>query len=271
MKLLSNFCLFLSLLSGSSSAALENDLHLFSIPGTSSRTMICFHGYGANYQIAEDLKKLGLIDATLVSFNFPDHDLQQKAYDPHQLTFGTIQELLPAFSVLKKYVIEEGLETIDLYGFSAGGGAVVNLIAVLNTPTYDTELELMGIGKKEKKQLLKAIQKGLVILDAPLKSVEEILECRGASPELEILAGNYQKNNFRPIDALKSLEGLSINVILYFQEPDEVVFNRDDLIYIERLQKANPKGTISVIIGNEGGHSAPHLLLWNTYSQKINP
>jgi hypothetical protein len=78
-------------------------------------------------------------------------------------------------------VIDQRLDAIDLYGFSAGGGAVINLIALLNTKTYDAELKKIGIDKKEKKKLLEAIQMGFILLDAPLKSVEEIMDFRGSS------------------------------------------------------------------------------------------
>ncbi len=264
-----SFLIFLSLFSIGNAISFEHDLHLFSIAGTGSRTMICFHGYGANYQIAEQLKNLDLIEATLVSFNFPDYDLQEKSYDPHQAAFGTINELLPACFVLKKYVIDEGLDAVDLYGYSAGGGALINLISVLNTSNYNIELEKIGIGVIEKERLLKAIQKGFIILDVPLKSVDEIIDRRGTSLELEILAKNYRDNHLRPIDSLESLKGLSLDVILYFQEPDEIIFNRDDAMYIKRLKEANNRGTTSVIIGNEGSHAPPHFLLWQLYSQKI--
>ena len=53
----------------------DYDLHILSIPGTSPRTMICCHGYGGNYTLAEQLKQLNVTDATLVGFNFPDHDV----------------------------------------------------------------------------------------------------------------------------------------------------------------------------------------------------
>lgn len=250
--------------------ALSYDLNLCTIPGNSSRTMILFHGYGANYKIAEYLKQLDCIDATLVSFNFPDHDLQERNYDPHKATFGTINEILPALYVLKKYVIDQHKESIDLYGFSAGGGVVINLIAILNSSRYDSELKQIGITDKEKNQLLKAIQNGIVILDVPLKSIEEIISLRGPSVEFEILARNYRNNHLRPIDSLENLQGLSLDIILHFQEDDEILSNRDDAIYIERLKKANKLGNTSVIIGNDGGHLAPHWPLWKFYVQKRN-
>ena len=247
----------------------EHDLHLFSIPGKNLRTMICFHGYGDNYQIAQKLKEIGLIDATLISFNFLDHDLDENNDNFHVLKYGTFEELLPAFYVLKKYVVDEALDSIDLYGYSAGGGALVNLIAILNTTTYDEQLKKMGITNKDKNSILAAIQKGIIILDTPLKSVEEIIDFRGSSKELELLAKNYRENHFRPIDSLELLEGLSLNIILHFQDPDEILFNRDDSLYIQRLKKANSNGSVAVIIQNDGGHLVPHLSLWNFYSQKI--
>lgn len=262
------FC-FLSFLFTRNAQAFDYDLHLTCIPGTNSRTMICFHGYGASYGIAQTLKNLGLIESTLISFNFPDHDLPQSGYNPHSLTFGTIQELLPAFYVLKKQVIGQQLESVDLYGYSAGGGVLINLLAILNTSSYDAELKKIGIEDREKSLLLKAIQKGIVILDVPLKSIEEILDLRGSSLELEILATNYRENGLRPIDALRSLEGLALDVIIHFQDPDDVIFNRDDTRYIENLKKANSNGITSVVIGQDGGHSVPHLSLWRFYLKKM--
>jgi hypothetical protein len=39
--------------------------------------MICFHGYGDNYKIASLLKHLKCVEATLVSFNFPEYDIKK--------------------------------------------------------------------------------------------------------------------------------------------------------------------------------------------------
>jgi hypothetical protein len=213
------------------------------------------------------IQQLNVLDATLISFNFPDHDIQDR--NGCQLTSGTSDELLPALYVLKKQVIDRGLKSIDLYGFSAGGGAVVNVIAALNNTAHDAKLKQIGIGHDEKRQLLNGIQRGLVVLDSPLKSVEEIIDLRGSTEELEILAKNYRENGLRPIDSLQRLTGLSLDIILHFQNPDEILFNRDDAFYIDRLKKANSKGTTAVVIGSDGGHVVPHTSLWQFYSQKI--
>lgn len=253
----------------SSNHPFNYDLQLTSIPGKNGRTMVCFHGYGGNFKIAHMIKNVGIVDATLISFNFPDYDILKRGYDHRQATFGTVEELLPALYVLKKSVVEGGLESIDLYGFSAGGGVAINLIAVLNTSAYDARLQQIGIGDQEKKWLLAAIQKGVVILDTPLKSVEEMMALRGVTPDMQFIAKNYEENGFRPIDSLERLSGLSLDVILHFQEVDEILFNRDDAIFIERLKKANSRGSTAVVIDNDGGHNAIHLSLWRHYSQKI--
>ncbi|MBX9744026.1 MAG: hypothetical protein K2X08_02305 [Chlamydiales bacterium] len=248
----------------------DYDLHLISLPGSNQRTIICFHGYGDSYQIAEILKNLYQPKTTLVSFNFPEHGIKEgRKYDPKTASFGTIDELLPAIYVMKKIVLDQGLESIDLYGFSSGGGAVVNAIALLNGTAHDSELKKIGIGIEEKKRLLSAIQLGIVVLDTPLKSIEEIMDFRGSSEEFEILANKYREHGFRPIDSLKMFKGLSLNVLLYFDKEDEVLSNRDDQLYIERLRDSQPGEKLAVIIGDEGGHMAPHHSLWKAYAQMI--
>lgn len=268
MSIFSKFCLFLSSLGLINGTPFKYDLHITSLPGTNSRILICMHGSGHNFTIAKTIKEQELTQSTLVSFNFPDHDLQEKT-DFHKATFGTIDEILPAAYVLKKYVIDQGLKSIDLYGFSAGGGALINLIAALNSTTYDKNLKAIGIGSKEKQQLLQAIQKGIVLLDAPLKSTEEIIDLRGSSDFLETVSKQYRDHHSRPIDSLELLKGLSLNAILYFEKEDEILFNRDDELYIQRLKKANSKGSTTVIIGEEGGHLAPHPLLWQAYEKEL--
>lgn len=242
----------------------DYDLHLTIAPGKGERTMVCFHGYGCNYEIASLVRPS--IDATLVSFNFPDHDLDEGKKGCY---FGTIDELLPPLYVLKEIVLDRGLDSVDLYGFSAGGGALINVIGVLNSSIYDAELAKIGIELEEKKKLLSAIQRGRVILDVPLKSIEEIVDFRGSSEEFDHLGKNYRENRLRPIDSLERLRGLSLKMILHFQKKDEVLSNRDDALFIERLKEIQPE--VVVIIGDDGGHNAYHRSLWNYLNGQSRP
>lgn len=260
-RLISLLFTLLLLVSNLSATALPfaYDLHLTLTPGDSSKIMICAHGMGGNYTIANSIN----IDKTLVSFNFPDHDYHTRLIKARKTSFGTIDELLPFLYVIKECVIIDGNNEIDLYGFSAGGGAVVNVLAVLNTSRYDDRLKEIGIEQEEKETILQAIQKGQIILDTPLKSLEEIIAYRGPLKELTLIAKRYKKNDMIPIESLKYLQGLSLNVIVHFQNPDEVLSNRDDQLFFDTLKHYNSLGTTRLITGHDHGHSLPHPSLWN--------
>ena len=70
-----------------------------------------------------------------------------------------------------------------------------------------------------------------------------------------------------PIDSLKFWKGLSLNVLVHFQIPDEVVSNRDDALFVETLKSFN-EGNTDVLIGSDTGHKLPHASLWEYYIQK---
>lgn len=253
---------------GNDSHPFDYDLHVTRLLGKNSKTMICFHGMGGNYRVVHVLKRTTKLDETLVSFNFPDHSIKEGTYDPYKTTFGTIQELLPAIYVLKQVIVEEGNEDVNLYGFSAGGGVIINVLAILNNSRYDSFLTDINVTLKDKQKIVEVIQKGYIILDAPLKSVAEIIAFRGLTDELNIVGQRYRINEMEPIDVLPQLTNLALHFIVYFQVPDEILSNRDDELFIERLKQYNQKGTTSVVIGSDGGHIRPHHTLWNFYLQE---
>jgi hypothetical protein len=230
-----------------------------------AQVMICCHGYGHNNQIGDVVHTSHVVPYHVVSFNFPDHDITDDV-DHAKSSFGTIKEILPLLYILKRCVVDLSLSCINLYGFSAGGGAIVNMLVVLNQANYDTDLQKMGIGPHEKQRILQAIERGLIILDCPLKSMQEIIDLRGNSKSFEVLAAQFKKNNMNPIDSVNKLVGLHLNVLLHFQQPDEILGNRDDKLFIERLRQAN-KGTTTVVIGHEGGHNTFHTSLWKAFKK----
>lgn len=227
---------------------------------------ICCHGYGHSNAIIDVVHSFGVIPDHLVSFNFPDYNCIAKRYDPKKSSFGSIDELLPLLYILKKCVIDAGQELVNLYGFSAGGGAVVNALAVLNQNTYDDHLKKIGIAHDAKKKIIDAVQRGLVILDCPLKSIDEIIALRGADSEFTILGQRFTQNNMRPIDSLEKLRGMNLTVLLHFQTPDEILGNRDDKLFADRLVAANA-GKTNVIYGSDGGHNRYHKSLWQEYKK----
>lgn len=97
--------------------------------------------------------------------------------------------------------------------------------------------------------------------DQKFSSHSEIIDFRGQSEELVVIGTHYKKNKMEPIEVLKHLKELSMNIVVHFQQPDEILSNRDDDLYIERLKKCNTGGKTTVIIGEKEGHSLPHASL----------
>ncbi len=228
---------------------------------------ITLHGSGANKDIGRRLKERGLLRGPVIIFNFPDHDIPNwNTYDFSQSTFGTIDELLPPLFLMKQ-CLDHGIDKISLYGFSAGGGATVNLLAVLNSEKYAHELERIGITHNDRGMILEAVRKGLVLLDCPLKSADEIIAARGAEKGLVECDRHYRLNEMRPIDRLDGLEGLDLNILLYFELNDEVLSNRDDQLFIDRLKTYNAGGATTVVTGSTGGHNKLSQPLWDEYKK----
>lgn len=219
---------------------------------------VCFHGHGGDYQIGAVIVQN--IRENVISFDFPDARNIEKGS-----AHGSIHELLPAIYVVKQCLEAGNLQSINLYGFSAGGGALINMLAVLNRHDYDQELAQIGVHEREKQRILQAVQKGYLILDCPLKSIEEIIAQRGNTEQMRAFAEMYAANRLRPIDSLKDLNGLSLTVIINFQNPDEAVRNRDDALYIERMRAVNSLGKTIVVISRDEGHVSYHPALWEAY------
>lgn len=268
-KIIKNFCLPKTI------HPFKYDLALKLIPAArkDAQYMICCHGSGANNKIADSVKASGVVNDHIISFNFPDHDQDRSQDDPKLSTFGTIEELLPLLYIIKKCVIEADLKVVNLYGFSAGGGVIVNVLSVLSNYRFANELKSMGINPEVSAQMLQAIQNGLIILECPLKSMEEIAAFRGTKDStlsniFEIYSKRYKENNLRPIDSICSFKNLKLNILLHFEIPDDKLSNRDDQMYIDLLKKHN-LGTTHVVIGHEGGHCTYHKSLWDFYKNLI--
>jgi hypothetical protein len=236
-------------------------INIIASKNSNNEVTICCHGYGHNNQIVDEVHSPG----NLIGFNFPDYNINP-SIDHKKAAYGTINELLPLLYILKRCVIDLKLPKINLYGFSAGGGAIINALGLLNQNNYEKELNNIGVTAEVKKQIINALEQGIIILDCPLKSFDEIVDTRIKSHEFATLASAYKKNNLRPIDSLLNLSGIKFTILLHFQTPDEILGNRDDQLFIDRLKKAN-QGTTTVILGRDGGHNVYHATLWNHYKK----
>lgn len=225
--------------------------------------MICVHGYGSSNRVADVIHSFKNVPDHIIGLNLPDHNIIPGNYDVNKSSFGSIKEILPVLHVVKRCVVDAGMKSINLYGFSAGGALLINLLSVLNKNTYDKQLAAIGINTANKKMIKNAIERGHIILECPMKSIDEIMDYRGRSKEFTILANRYKENKMRPIDVLMN-EIFNVNIILHFAQPDDILGNRDDQLFIDRLRSAN-KGKTEVVMGTERGHNTYHQSLWNRY------
>lgn len=229
---------------------------------------ICCHGYGQDNSIVSYVAQQKALNSTcLVGFNFPDHTINTHKNHAN-CAYGTLYEILPLLNIINYYTHHNKGCKINLYGFSAGAGAIINTLAILNQKTDKCALESISICEHDISDMLDAIERGSIILDCPLRSVDEIIAFRGETSELKIMAEHYNKNHLNPINSLSDLSGLSLNIILYFQKSDDVLGNRDEQLFIDRLRQAN-KGQTKIIIGTTGTHNGTHDALWN-YLRSIN-
>ncbi|MCH9610377.1 MAG: hypothetical protein S4CHLAM81_04620 [Chlamydiales bacterium] len=214
--------------------------------------MLCMHGFGMDKTISYFVHDMQVAPYHLVGFNFLDHGDNINIEHPEKLSFGTVHELIPIVDRLKKCVLELQEERIHLYGFSAGGGAIVNLLAALKWHRFSEEF---GLSFEQMDLILAAIENGSVILDCPLRSVEEIVEVLEPDNRYLIEIGKiYTKNELRPIDTLLKLDGMRLNLLLVLATPDEILSNRDDALFIERAKWVNRLGKTVVVMASEGMH-----------------
>tara|TARA_R110000868_G_scaffold163812_4_gene396198 strand:+ start:1018 stop:1866 length:849 start_codon:yes stop_codon:yes gene_type:complete len=230
---------------------------------------ITLHGSGDNKEQGRNLKTNKYLQGPVMIFNFPDHDIPDwNTYDFETSTFGSIEELLSAFFLLKQ-CLDFGIEKISLYGFSAGGGALINILAVLNSDKHANDLKRIGITQYDRLMIINALSNGLIILDCPLRSVDEIIDFHGETPDMVILSKKYRENEMIPINRLDGLRGLSLNILVHFKNEDEVFSDRDVNVYVERLKKYNKNGKTIVICGSSGKHNDPSIPLWKQYCEYL--
>lgn len=240
------------------------DLGVIVLPSNQEHDEVtmCCHGYGHSNQIAQSMRSSGAPLGHIIGFNFPDYGITE-ATDHSTISYGSVAEIIPLCYLLKYYVCDLGIPALNLYGFSAGGGAIINALALIFAEEHHLRLAELGISSKNREAIREALTRGIIILDRPLKSMDEIIAFRGETPQLKIVAQHYNYNDMNPIDVLTHMH-VSIPIIVHFQNPDEVLSNRDDMFFIERLRSAN-SGKTWEILGTHGGHCSYFQDFWDAY------
>ncbi|MCH9633047.1 MAG: hypothetical protein S4CHLAM6_13980 [Chlamydiae bacterium] len=245
----------------------KHDLDIKYSEGTKPTTLLCCHGFGGNSQTVIDRVRSATRDC-LISFNSIDHGFSHETGDDNKTMMATHLEVMPLLYVLKKSLSEKRLSRISLYGHALGGANIIQALSILNTNEQDPLLEKYGIGADDKIKMLEAIKKGWVVLDVPFKSIEEIIDLRGPSETLLMYQKRAAENNIQsPIETLKKLKGLNLNILVFFDTNNEQMSNRDDSLFFKNIVDANSLGTNILISSDNGGHDAPHPSLWKFYAQ----
>lgn len=84
------------------------DLHYVNHGDHATKALVCLHGYGGDYSIGTHVVQASGTDARVISFNFPDYATEKEHTALESTTFGTINELLPAFYVIKQ-LMDQGM------------------------------------------------------------------------------------------------------------------------------------------------------------------
>ncbi len=239
------------------------DIKVVACKNPSSEVTICCHGYGGNSAFVNIVDKYNSFSGNLIGFNFFDHDINEHT-DHTKSAYGTPQEIMPLLYLLKRCVCDLQLKLINLYGCSAGGGAIINALSALAGTDYDILLKELNIFKKDKQAILLALKNGVIILDCPLKSVQEIISFRGSDKNLKILESHYIKNNMEPLGTLRTMQKIDLTIFLNFEMPDTVLSNRDDQLFINEIMKINQGRTI-ISTSSDQGHIGYHSKLWENY------
>lgn len=96
------------------------DLQLKVLPSKNkdAEVMICMHGMGGDSSLCNVIRSNPIIPYQIIAFNFPDYGMRYR--DISKITFGTFDEIAPALFVLKKTIIDGGVDKVTCMDFPQG-------------------------------------------------------------------------------------------------------------------------------------------------------
>lgn len=251
----------------------------------SARKTVYFHGFGASKGAVAELKTWcgsERLPGDIVTFNFPDA-VTVRGLDTTKSSLGQWDDMKTALYVLKK-MHESGEKSVGITAHSRGGAAAVNMVAALadKTDKYDVRLAEMGIDAAERREILRMLQNGHMVLECPLANVQSVVKHQireswigatlkywfGSFSESSIsasaasadLGASLVVKKYRPWgeQAIKSAEkwnGANIATLVHFQKEDEVLGNEHDAEFYAKLCASNGDRTYQHV-GANGGHNS---------------
>lgn len=110
-----------------------------------------------------------------IGFNFPDSQAIEFPLDLMKSSFGQISDMEPALYVLN-LARKAGFPAVNIFAHSRGAATAVNLVAELKCGRHKKELEKLDIDEQARQQMLEMVQRGQILLNAPLKSIPIVLQ-----------------------------------------------------------------------------------------------
>lgn len=245
---------------------------------------LILHGFGSDSD--EMIKYIHGLNPRdhLVSFNLPYYNAFNRLFAGVS-SIGTFDELAPLIFRLKTLIIDRGISKLNVYGFSIGGGVIVNTLMVLSGTCFDQRLTAMGIDTDAKKQILDALRKGFLLLDSPLQDIgcvqlerEVAKRCEGldqgmiemckkiAESTMAQCAERCKISNLCPLNSFACIKHLGFSIILFLQDPDEILTNIHNEALIEHLTK-DTTHQVTVLRHDEEGHFGTHARIWEKYRE----
>lgn len=145
---------------------------------TLNRKTLYFHGFGANKNVASDIKNYygsERLPGDVVTFDFVDAN--NGGMDTSGSSLGQWNDIKTALYVLKKlHDIDE--TEVGITAHSRGGATAINMVAALvdQTDKYDDRLRELGIDNEVRNNLVSMLQKGHIVLECPLVELRATIQ-----------------------------------------------------------------------------------------------
>lgn len=247
------------------------------------RKTVYFHGFGGNSSVAAGIKHLygaERLPGDVVTFDFADA-VTTAGMDTTKSSLGQWPDMKTALYVLKT-LHDSGETAVGITAHSRGGATAVNTVAALvdETTKYDENLAEIGIDGAKRKAMLKMLQRGQIVLECPLVHVRSVIkhqvETSRAGSWLTRMFGDslssssastadycasavvrkYRPWNEQAIESAEKWNNIRIPTIVHFQENDEVLGNRNDHEFYEKLSASNGVDHTERHVGADGGHNS---------------
>ena len=220
------------------------------------------HGWGDS-QLSIDYfhRNADFLPDTVVGFDFIDATFGAFLPTYKKSNFCQAKDIA-SLALMLATLNECGVEVIHLFGHSRGAGTILTTLARLaRYPIHRRSFKKLGISRDQAKQILRKIERGIIILNCPLIDVQTIIKDKlgwyklaWASPFVKgcimPFITQYKPNGDSPLKAARYLRHLNLTICLYTEQQDMIVGNSSEAELYAILYGPHTY----FCIGNTSGH-----------------